>query len=125
ASGSTRATRPSRRPSSPRSPAPASRPPRASPRRGPRPRPRPRRKRPPPRGSPRRRRSAADPLTGRAGEQLVELAGAIERRDVVVAADRFSVDEDLRHGRASGDLGEPVALGAVPGAVDVLERDAL
>src|SRR6185295_19838256 len=61
----------------------------------------------------------------RAGEQLIERPAALERAHVVVAADRLTIDEDLRHRGATGDLDEPLSLLAIARAVDVLERDAL
>ena len=39
-----------------------------------------------------------DPRHRRDAQQRVELAGAVERREVVAAADMVAVDEDLRHG---------------------------
>ena len=51
-------------------------------------------------------------------EQRVELARALERGEIVRAADRASVDEDLRHGHApsgarasiSSRLGPPMVM---------------
>ena len=60
------------------------------------------------------------------GEHRVELAGAVERVDVVEAADRLVADEDLRHRpaahRALHHLRPPRRLGR---DVDLVEGDAL
>src|SRR6476620_6355511 len=44
------------------------------------------------------------------GEQCVELAGLLQRRELVGAADMLAVDEDLRHRRAPGALAHLGAL---------------
>ena len=74
--------------------------------------------------SPGRRPRAEAALRG--PEQRVEAAGVVERLEVVVAADRRLVDQDLGERVAPGQLDEPPARGdVVPGEVDLLELDAL
>src|SRR3546814_13652256 len=53
-------------------------------------------------------------------EHRIELAGAVERVEIVAAADMLAVDPDLRHGvLAAGLLRHLLALGGVVGHVDL------
>src|SRR5262249_20714756 len=63
-------------------------------------------------------------LSRRGLVQLGQLAGRIERRELLEAANRTLVDEDLRHGAPAGALYDLLAEGIVVADVDLLERDA-
>src|SRR5690606_22830316 len=52
-------------------------------------------------------------LPGFAGQQRLELAGAVQRHHVVVAADVGVADEDLRHGGSPGQRHHFLALGRI------------
>src|SRR3954454_383309 len=70
------------------------------------------------------RRSGSRPSC--ASEHRVELAGAVERVEIVTTADRLAVDEDLRDcGPALRALRHFHALARLHHDVDLLELDAL
>src|SRR6476646_8460980 len=56
------------------------------------------------------------------GEAL-ELAAAVELRELGVAADRAAVDQDLRHRPAAGEVEQPAAEGGIVVERDLLELD--
>src|SRR6476646_6357153 len=80
------------------------------------------------RGRETRRRAEPAGLPGRRlwrdGEERLEAAGAVERDQVVAAADVGIADEDLRHGVAAGELDHGRALGGAlvdPDLVELLD----
>src|ERR1700690_2154155 len=52
-----------------------------------------------------------------------EIAAAVERVELIAAADRFALDENLRDGAALRRLDEPLAFLVVVRHVDLLVRD--
>src|SRR5947199_10829688 len=57
-------------------------------------------------------------------DQIREPRARVERRQLLEAADRLAVDEDLRDGPASGPLREVGAQRGVVGHVDLVVVDA-
>ena len=53
------------------------------------------------------------------GELVTQLAGLIERGEVVVTADGFAGDENLRHGAAASDFDEPGTFRVIAADVDL------
>src|SRR5262249_47016195 len=75
--------------------------------------------------SPALKRFAMGPASARLGQQRVELAGRLEGRKLVRAANVLAVDEDLRDGGALGPRAHLAALLVVHHDVHLVVRDAL